>query len=159
MMDFEFESDEEEELEKAVREILEKRSQKIGTVMQTTTHDDLQIIVSHEPDSPDEESRSIGNAKNDYMTTESSDDESTKYQTEENVHLMDPMNDEGEMASELNGWTDKDDLTSEFGDLTNKEKMRSELNDLIRDEKAISIPKIPPKKHETRSKKKNIHRI
>ncbi|XP_074602658.1 uncharacterized protein LOC141856274 [Brevipalpus obovatus] len=153
-MDFEFESDEEEELEKAVREILEKRRQKIGRVLQTTTHDDLQILVSYEPDSPDEESRSIGNAKNDDMVTEDLDGETTDDQIEENVHLMDPMNDEEKMASELDDSTDKDDLTSEFSGLTDKEEIRSELDDSSTDRERISIPRIPPRKQKIRDKKR-----
>ncbi|XP_074602728.1 uncharacterized protein LOC141856342 [Brevipalpus obovatus] len=151
MMDFEFESDEEEQLKEAVRQILEKRRQKIGRVMRTTTRDDLQIMMSHEPDSSDKESRSIGNAENDDMVTENLNDESTD-EIEENEHLMDAMNDEEEISSELDYSTDKD-LTSEFSDLTDKEEIRSQLDDSSTDGKAISIPRIPQEEHGIRGNK------
>ncbi|XP_074602813.1 uncharacterized protein LOC141856414 [Brevipalpus obovatus] len=155
MIDFEFESDEEEQLEKAVQEILEKRRQKIGTVMQTTTHDDPQIMISNEPDSSDVESRSIGNGKNDDMITEELGNESTDDQVEENGHLMDPMNDQEEMASKIDDSTDKDDLTSEFRGLTDRGEFRSELDDSSADGEGISIPNIPQKKHKIRGKKRH----
>ncbi|XP_074602814.1 uncharacterized protein LOC141856415 [Brevipalpus obovatus] len=154
MMDFEFESDEEQQLEKAVQEILEKRRRKVGTVMQTTTHDDLQIIISHEPDSPDEESRSIGYAKNDDMVTEDLYDESTDDQIEGNEPPMDPMNDEEEMASKLEDSTDGDYLRSKFSDLTDREEIRSRLDDSSADGEGISIPRILHKKHKIRGKKR-----
>ncbi|XP_074602416.1 uncharacterized protein LOC141856068 isoform X2 [Brevipalpus obovatus] len=150
MMDFEFESDEEEQLEKAVREILEKRRQKIGRVVQSTTHDDLQTMVSHEPDSSDKESRSIGNAKNDGMVTEDLqllNNESTDDQIEKNQHLVDRINDE-EMASKL------DDSKSKFSGLTERGEIISELDDASIDGKAISIPRILPNKHKVRGKKR-----
>ncbi|XP_074602721.1 uncharacterized protein LOC141856336 [Brevipalpus obovatus] len=152
MMDFEFESDEEEQLEKAVREILEKRMQKVGRVMRTTTRDDLQIIVSHEPNPYDEESRLIGDAGKDDMVTENLDDESTDDQIEENGHLIDPMNDGEEMASKLDDSTD--DLILEFSGLTDKEEMRSKLDDSSTDGEEISIPRILRKKHQIRGNKK-----
>ncbi|XP_074602568.1 uncharacterized protein LOC141856201 [Brevipalpus obovatus] len=147
MIDFEFESDEEEQLKEAVRQILEKRRQKIGRVMRTTTRDDLQILMSHEPDSSDEESRSIGNAKNDNLVTENIDDQSIDDQIEENGHLMDAMDDEGEMASGLTDSTDENNLTSEFSDLTDREEIGSELDDSSTDGEGISIPRIPQYKH------------
>ncbi|XP_074602541.1 uncharacterized protein LOC141856173 [Brevipalpus obovatus] len=154
MMDFEFESDEEEQLEKAVREILEKRRQKLGRVMRNTTPDDLEIMMSHEPNSYDEESRSVGNAKNDDMLTEDLDDESSNDQIEENGHLMDPMNDGEEMASKLDDSTDEDDLISEFSGLTDREEIGSELEDSSAVEEGISIPRIPQYKHGIRGNKK-----
>ncbi|XP_074602567.1 uncharacterized protein LOC141856200 [Brevipalpus obovatus] len=153
MMDFEFESDEEEQLEKAVREILEKRRQKVGRGMQTKTHDDPQTMISHEPDSSVKQSRSIGDAENDDIVTGDSDDESIDDQIEENEHLMDAMDDEGEMASGLTDSTDENNLTSEFSDLTDKEEIRSQLDDSTIDGKAISIPRIPQEKHGIRGNK------
>ncbi|XP_074602982.1 uncharacterized protein LOC141856545 [Brevipalpus obovatus] len=131
MMDFEFESDEEEQLEKAVREILEERKKKVGRVMQTTTHHDHQIMISYEPDSYDGKSRSIGDAENDDMITEV-DDESSKYQNEENGHLIDPMNDGKKIASGL-------DDSSTTGE-------------------GISIPRIPPEKHEIK-RERNLKKL
>ncbi|XP_074602455.1 uncharacterized protein LOC141856099 isoform X2 [Brevipalpus obovatus] len=154
MMDFEFESDEEEQLEKAVQEILEKRRQKIGRGMQTTTHDDHQITISHEPNSYDEESRSVDNAKNDNMVTGNLDDGSTDNQIEENGDLIDTMDDEEEMASKPNDSTDEYDLTPEFSDLTDREEIRSELDDSSIGEGGISIPRISPSKHKVRGKKR-----
>ncbi|XP_074603285.1 uncharacterized protein LOC141856759 [Brevipalpus obovatus] len=162
MMEFEFESDEEERLEKAVREIFEKRRQKIGMVMQARTPDDNHIMISHEPESSDEESRSIGNAENDDMVTEDSqllDDESTDDRAEENGHFMNPMIDEEEMESELDDSTNEDDLTSEFSGLTDREGIRPELDDSTIGERAISVPRIPsPEKHEIRGKR-NVKKL
>ncbi|XP_074602616.1 uncharacterized protein LOC141856240 isoform X2 [Brevipalpus obovatus] len=152
MIDFEFESDEEELLGKAVREILEKRRQKIASLMQTTTCDDLQIIVSHEPNSNDGESRPIGNAEKDDMVTEDSDDESTDDQIEENQHLVDRMNDE-EMASKPDDSTDEYDLTPEFSELADREEIRSDLNDSSIGEGGISISKISLEEHEIRGRR------
>ncbi|XP_074602554.1 uncharacterized protein LOC141856207 isoform X2 [Brevipalpus obovatus] len=152
-MDFEFESDEEEQLEKAIQEILEERRQKISTVMQTTTHDDLQIIISHEPDSPDEESRPIGDAKNDDLVTEDLYDESTDDQIEENGHLMDPTNDVEEMAPKLDDSTDEYDLESELSGLTDREELGSEPDDSCIGGKTISIPRISPKKNRIRGRR------
>ncbi|XP_074603283.1 uncharacterized protein LOC141856758 [Brevipalpus obovatus] len=155
MMDFEFESDEEEQLEKAVREILEKRGQKIGRVLQTTTPDEHQIMISHESH---EDSRSIGDVKKDDMLAEDLDNESTEYRIEENGHLMDPMNDEEEMASELDVSTDEYDLVSKLSDLTDRKEIRSELDGSSIDGKTISIPRIPPRKHEIRVKR-NVKKL
>ncbi|XP_074596075.1 uncharacterized protein LOC141851255 [Brevipalpus obovatus] len=156
MMDFEFESDEEEQLEKAVREILEKRRQKIASLMKIATHDDLQIMVSHEPDSPDEESRSIGNAENDNMVTVNLDDGSTDDQIEENGNLIDPTNDEDEMASKLDDPTDEDDPTSELSGLADRDEIRSDLDDLSIGGEGIPIPRISPRKHKIKVKRKQF---
>ncbi|XP_074599446.1 uncharacterized protein LOC141853849 [Brevipalpus obovatus] len=153
MMNFEFESDEEEQLEKAIQEILEKRGQKIDRVMQTTTHDDHQIMISHEPDSYDEESRSIANGRIDDMVTEDLDDDLTDDQIEENGHLMDPMDDGEKIASGLNDSTDEYDLTSKFSGLTDREEIGSELDDSSTDGEGISIPRIPSKKHEIKGER------
>ncbi|XP_074603032.1 uncharacterized protein LOC141856582 [Brevipalpus obovatus] len=116
--------------------------------MQTTTHDE--IMMSQEPDSSDEESRSIGNAKDDDMVTEDLGDESTDDQIEENGNPIDPMDDEEKIGSEL------DDLTSELSVLADREEIRSDLDDSSIVGEGISIPMISPKEHEIKGNRKQF---